>query len=219
MSNKKEIVKKDTLNTVPVAVKIIKDLAEKTPKIFIKKRKGKAGMILSYVEGGYMIKRLNEVFTPLGWSFRIIEKIIEPNEVAVLGELTVKFPNGFEITKNQFGTQERLAKMPLGDALKSAGTDSLKKCASLLGIALDVYSSILEDSSADLRGSKKNNNTTNTKKTKEEVEESIKWIKGIKHQQTLLIAKDRVEKSEDYTKEEKTNILSEINKRLKQISE
>jgi len=142
---KKELVKKDDLKIVSLPVKIIKDLSEPTPKIFIKKRQGKAGMTLSYVSGGYMIKKLNEVFTPLGWSFRIVEKIVEPNEVAVLGELTIKFPNGFEITKSQFGTKERLAKMALGDALKSAGTDSLKKCASLFGIALDVYSSILED--------------------------------------------------------------------------
>ena len=166
-----------------------------------------------------MIKKLNEVFTPLGWSFRIVEKIVEPNEVAVLGELTIKFPNGFEITKSQFGTKERLAKMALGDALKSAGTDSLKKCASLFGIALDVYSSILEDENEWLATNKKIQSQVKTeKKTEVDIKENLSWIKTVNHIQTLLIAKDRVEKSNEYTKEQKDEMISAINERYKKLS-
>jgi hypothetical protein len=138
--------------------------------------------------------------------------------VAVLGELTVKFPNGFEITKSQFGTKERLAKMPLGDALKSAGTDSLKKCASLLGIALDVYSSILEDEDGTLTSRKVTVSVKPPKKTEKDITDNIEWIKTVKHTQTLLIAKDRIEKSDEYSNEQKSQMIKTIESRLKQIS-
>lgn len=111
-----------------------------TPIEFIKKRPGKGNRDFTYVEGGYVIARLNQIFSPVGWDFEVIEHIIETKEVVVKGKLTIKdHKNGFEIAKTQYGTHPRYAEVPLGDALKAASTDCLKKCASLLGIALDVY--------------------------------------------------------------------------------
>ncbi len=111
-----------------------------TPQQFIKQRKIRGGGIANYVETGYIIARLNEAFSPLGWDFEIVEQIIEPKEVVVKGKLTIKdYKTGYSIGKTQYGTKERYAGVPLGDTLKACASDCLKKCSSLLGIALDVY--------------------------------------------------------------------------------
>ena len=60
------------------------------------------------------------------------------------------YKQGYEVSKTQYGTKERYPGVPLGDTLKAAATDCLKKCASLFGIALDVYWPELD------RGSKEN---------------------------------------------------------------
>ena len=119
-----------------------------TPKALIKTKPGRGGKAVQYVEGGYVVSRLNEAFSPLGWEFRVVEKGETPRknersaegEVWVYGELTiVDHKNNYRVTKGQYGQHPIHEKVPYGDALKAAGTDSLKKCASLLGIALDVY--------------------------------------------------------------------------------
>lgn len=123
-----------------LATSVVKSLQQPTPPDFIKTRKGKGNQEFTYVEGGYVLARLNEAFTPLGWEFEVVEQGILDHEVWVRGKLVVKdFKTGFTISKSQYGSLERRAKMPLGDALKGAATDALKKCASSFGIALDIY--------------------------------------------------------------------------------
>jgi len=124
--------------SLPAATKALIQVA--TPQEFIKQRAGKGGKAFTYVEGGYVIARLNQIFSPVGWDFEIVNERVEPNEVVVRGKLTIKdHKNGYEISKTQYGTKERHAGVPLGDTLKAAATDCLKKSASLFGIALDVY--------------------------------------------------------------------------------
>lgn len=112
-----------------------------TPQEFIKTRQGKKGKQFTYVEGGYVIAKLNQAFSPLGWDFEVVEQeVIEnPKEVWVKGKLTIKDHRGHQVSKTQYGTKEWRDGIPLGDTLKAAATDCLKKCASMLGIALDVY--------------------------------------------------------------------------------
>lgn len=110
---------------------------QNTDEIYKKERKGKGGMVV-YVEGNYVIRALNFAFL-FDWSFEIIEVREEETEISVLGKLTVNVDRK-TITKTQFGVHERRNKMSVGDTLKSAATDSLKKCASQLGIAQDIYS-------------------------------------------------------------------------------
>jgi len=119
-----------------------------TPAALIKTKPGRGGKRVSYVEGGYVISKLNEAFSPLGWEFKIVEKgtterkneSSAEGEVWVYGELTIiDHKNGYRTTKGQYGQHPIHTKVPIGDAYKAAGTDALKKCASLLGIALDVY--------------------------------------------------------------------------------
>ena len=128
---------------------LTKDLKAPTPPDYIRTRKGKGGQQFTYVPGYYVVMKLNEAFGPF-WEFRVVEHKVEEKEVYVLGRLTIKdFKTGNEINKEQFGTKERIQKngtyaSPVGDVLKSASTDALKKCASMLGVALDVYSGMIE---------------------------------------------------------------------------
>jgi hypothetical protein len=108
----------------------------------IKQRVGNFGNVLDYIEGHSVITRLNEAFDG-SWCFEIIEfRILEDkDEVLVLGKLTVDK----DVVKYQFGSSKiTRAKdtgeaVSLGDDLKSAGTDCLKKCATMLGVGLYLY--------------------------------------------------------------------------------
>lgn len=117
----------------------------KTPPEFIKKRPGAGGKQFSYVEIGYVIRKLNEAFSPLNWDFKITDKIEKPKEIIVQGELTVKDHKGNSVVKTQFGQGDFKSNVSFGDVYKAATSDALKKCASLLGVALDVYAPQLEN--------------------------------------------------------------------------
>src|SRR5439155_11548300 len=99
----------------------------------IRQRKGRNG-VLDYVEGHNVIHRLNESLDG-PWSFEMTHPEIREDEVLVLGRLSAD-----GITKMQFGvsqvTREKGsgALVSLGDDLKAAATDALKKCATFLGV-------------------------------------------------------------------------------------
>jgi len=122
-------------------------LLQRTPKNEIKMRQGRGGLQFAYVEHGYVTERLNLVFG-FNWDFEIMDKQILEDEVIVEAKLTVRTPRGQTIVKTQFGGAEikRHASGPkmgrplsIADDYKAAGSDALKKCASLLGIGLDLY--------------------------------------------------------------------------------
>jgi len=108
----------------------------------IKQRQGNFGHILDYVEGHVVTSRLNEAFEG-NWTFEIVKYRVlkDTDEVLVLGKLTAE-----GVTKMAFGSKEierskdTKAIISLGDALKAASTDALKKAASLLGVGLYLYS-------------------------------------------------------------------------------
>jgi len=107
----------------------------------IKQREGNFGKKLDYIEGHVIIQRLNEAFES-EWSFSIMKHEIlkETDEVVVLGELSTG-----SIKKSQFGSsritraRETGEIISLSDDLKAAATDSIKKCATLLGVGLSLY--------------------------------------------------------------------------------
>lgn len=80
------------------------------------------------------------------WDFEVIEHKFDLTfkQAFVLGKLTVR-TNGKSIVKMQFGTKDIMFKrgtnlpLDLGNDLKAATTSALKKCASELGVASDVY--------------------------------------------------------------------------------
>ena len=107
----------------------------------IKQREGNFGRMLDYIEGHSVIQRLNDAFEAT-WSFEILEHQILENtdEVIVLGKITAA-----DIIKSQFGSskitraRESGDMISLADDLKAAGTDALKKCATMLGVGLHLY--------------------------------------------------------------------------------
>lgn len=125
-------------------------LSQQTPAAQVRWRQGKGGRQLRYVDHAYVTRLLNNAFG-WAWDFEILEtELIHwgelPFEVRCVGRLTVH-ANGATIIKTQCGSQaieflkDGSKPVTIGDAYKGAGSDALKKCASLLGIALDMYDS------------------------------------------------------------------------------
>lgn len=122
--------------TVPALISM-----QKTAAMHIKEReKG-----LKYVDTAYMTIALNWA-TLMDWSFEILETredlIDNKQHYSVLGCVTIHTTEGKTIMKQQWGSQVLKYKMEVGDALKAAASDSMKKCASMLGIAADVYGGV-----------------------------------------------------------------------------
>ncbi len=133
---------KEVLNNTTISKSQIEFINQKTPSKYIKQRPGPSGSRLSYVEVGYVINVLNQVFS-WDWDFHIQEEQVGRNQVFVRGELTVRIKDhpivksqygGSDIRKNRDGQPINIA-----DDLKTAASDCLKKCSSLLGIAGDIY--------------------------------------------------------------------------------
>ena len=122
-------------------------MEQRTPGDAIRTRKGRGGRDFKYVTHAYVTRTLNTAFH-LNWDFEVLDTRIipetDPQEVFVRGRLTVRTKNGV-ITKEQFGSasvkRSNSQITSLGDDLKAAASDALKKCASLLGLALDLYES------------------------------------------------------------------------------
>jgi hypothetical protein len=129
----------------------------------IKQREGNFGKTLDYIEGHAVIQRLNDAFDA-DWSFNIIRHDIlkETDEVLVLGEL-----KSGDVVKNQFGSS-RITRarntgdmVSLADDLKAAATDSLKKCATMLGIGLHLYNKNVGSNQRSNGGNQSNGQSRN----------------------------------------------------------
>lgn len=134
--------------TIPktwLSEKQITRLVEKTPAQYVYKRPGKGGGTWDYVTVAYVQRVLDFAFG-FNWDFEIVQHGKEADHVWVLGKLTVYSENGErKIVKSQFGRSEVKHKqggkelLDYGNDLKAATSDALKKCASMLGIARDIY--------------------------------------------------------------------------------
>src|SRR4030042_139593 len=140
----------------------------KTPEDVIFERPARGGKNVPFVPGWWFIEQLNALFG-WNWDFEVLDQKVEGDQVWVKGKLTIHGRGGAEISKTQFGgsdvkkyAQDQQTKsgmiahkrgevIDLGDDLKAAATDALKKCATLLGIARDVYGKRekLEEGAAD----------------------------------------------------------------------
>lgn len=131
-------------------------LCGKTPDYAIKTRDDNG---FRYVPHGYVRDQLNKI-AGFDWDFEIqsafngmpytiAEQTVNgklAQYLTVLGKLTLRLRDPKKpsevlttIVKTDFGSQAWRAKMELGDALKAAASDSLKRCGLALGIALDLY--------------------------------------------------------------------------------
>jgi len=132
----------------------IQKIFNSTPKKYQYSRPGKGGGNWTYVKSSYVRKVLDSVFG-FSWDFDIETTLGEAFEIAkvtktcvVKGKLTVNVKvdgQWQKISKTQFGRAEvkmkRDSDIPLdfGNDMKAATSDCLKKCASLFGIAADIY--------------------------------------------------------------------------------
>jgi hypothetical protein len=146
----------------------LQHLLRVTPAKYIRERPAKGGGKWKYVSGGYVKKVLNLMFG-WDWSFEIMEQQILHGEAIVKGRLScridgreivkMQFGNKDIIFKRQdvlddngkpiyytdnYGKQKKKTEpsetpLSIGNDLKAAATDALKKCAAEIGIAADIY--------------------------------------------------------------------------------
>jgi len=131
---------------------VIKALVTPFPAEAIRSRRGAHGENLHYIETWRVIDRLNTAFEHC-WAFRILEWKLMENEVVVHVELEAG-----GLVKQAFGassiTRSRDSGDPvsIGDDIKSAASDGLKKAGTLFGVALHLYG---EDVQEPMETSKK----------------------------------------------------------------
>lgn len=125
-------------------------LSRPFPKEQVKQRKGNWGEMLDYVEVAPVIARLNEAFDG-HWSFRILwpqdlSFFLDPNnqkhlkEVSVLGELVAAGESKQQFGRSQVTRDSKTGEaLSISDDLKAAASDSLKKTATMLSVALYLY--------------------------------------------------------------------------------
>lgn len=107
----------------------------------VRSRQGSFDKQLNYLEGHSVIRRLNEAFNS-DWSFIILHREFNEfaDEVIVHGRITVG-----DVVKDAVGSvkvkrhKETGDLVDLGNDMKAASTDALKKASSLLGIGLYLY--------------------------------------------------------------------------------
>ncbi len=108
---------------------------------------------LSAIKVIYVVERLNDVFGLNGW--RVDNEVIETGRMVVV-RATLAIPK-YGIAIEQFGGNDNPDR---GDAYKGACTDALSKCASYLGIGMDVYKGLTDDRPRDGGGSHQNRRPT-----------------------------------------------------------
>ena len=138
-------------------------LEEKIPKKLIQQREGAGRQKLSYVSGNFVIDQLNRAFN-YAWSWSVDECWIVPStpkvwkdrqsgKETVTEQPPVAHVRGTltAMLKDEMGTYVEISKAATGSKtmiggaseqesiFKSAGTDALKKAASLFGIGAQLY--------------------------------------------------------------------------------
>lgn len=101
----------------------------------------KGGGDQTYVPAEKVIERLNRVLGVAGWSFEVVREGFTSSEAWVLGEITATI-DGVVVKRQQYGNEPITmgrSEKSTSDLMKKAGTDSLKKAATLLGVAAYLY--------------------------------------------------------------------------------
>ena len=132
--------KKDLIKKV---VEIEEILKRKFREDQIKQRPGSYKKLLDYLETHSVIERLNEAFG-LKWSWEVVKSEILEGQVYCHGKLSAKI-DGEMIVKEAFGGKEISKGNNMGDELKAAASDALKKAATMLGVGLHLYEKARKD--------------------------------------------------------------------------
>ena len=107
-------------------------------KIKVRQDPGTGNKALSYVGWHDYTRRLDALFA-LSWSFTTELAALTDTACAVKGSLTITLEDGRVLTRESYGHGAISRGFPLGDAMKTAASDSLKRCCALYGIGLSLY--------------------------------------------------------------------------------
>ena len=107
---------------------------------------------LTSIKAQYIIERLNDVFGTGGWNSS--SKIVHESEKAVVMEVTLDFGKWDILPITHYGGATIKDKQDLGDIYKSAKTDGVTKCASILGIGMDVFKGLVKPGKAETSATK-----------------------------------------------------------------
>jgi hypothetical protein len=124
-----------------------KKLREPLPTAAVSPNPLKPG--LSAIKVIYVVERLNDVFGLNGW--HMDNEVVETGRMVVV-RATLAIPK-YGIAIEQFGGNDNPDR---GDAYKGACTDALSKCASYLGIGMEVYKGLTDNRPRDGGGSRHN---------------------------------------------------------------
>ena len=122
-------------------------LKEPLPREAVSPNPQKPG--LSAIKVIYVVERLNDVFGLNGW--HVDNEVVETGQMVVV-RATLSVPR-YAIAIEQFGGNDNPDR---GDAYKGACTDALSKCASYLGIGMDVYKGLYDERPRDCGGGRQN---------------------------------------------------------------
>lgn len=205
-------------------------LSAPTPGEFVKVKPGRGGKPVKYVEGGFVVGKLNETFGPLNWDIEVLEEgqTERKNENKAEGEVWVRarltiidHVKGYKIGKTQYGQHPIHERVPIGDAKKAALTDALKKCASLLGVAADVYFKMPDeqtgggDDKPKGKGGKKE--ATGNMSSADMYQRAKQMIADCDSIQTLREWADRLAESEHYGPGPKAQLKKMIDEKISKL--
>lgn len=205
-------------------------LSAPTPPEFVRERpirSGGKGKTAKYVEVGYVQAKLNEAFGQLNWNWEILERgetsrkldKTAEGEVWVKGRLTVlDHKKGYKIFKDAFGQHPIYPGTPYGDALKSAGSDALKKAAAQgFGVAMDIYWTQLEQEPAGEKTKEEKQVEKRQEKTETQEEmfaKAKKMILACHDHATLVVWRGKIHGSKNYSNPQKVELMSLINEKV-----
>lgn len=127
---------------------VVSELDAKIPRDAISSRQGGGASKLSYLEGWYVIDRLNKTVGIGNWAYTADAQVAHTdaanNSVHYIAKvrLAVKFPNGETTEFSDYGYGDGSDKYKIGKAhelaVKEAVTDGIKRCAKNLGMSLGL---------------------------------------------------------------------------------
>jgi hypothetical protein len=130
----------NSIDTSQLPQDVMAKLKEPLPREAVSPNPQKPG--LSVIKVIYVVERLNDVFGLNGW--HVDNEVVETGRMVVV-RATLSVPR-YAIAIEQFGGNDNPDR---GDAYKGACTDALSKCASYLGIGMDVYKGLYEQGPRD----------------------------------------------------------------------
>jgi DNA recombination protein Rad52 len=122
--------------------KVVEQLESNIPREVIKQRDGGGNKKLDYLEGWYVINKMNEIFGNMNWCSETIKLDLLPAELPTYVakvRIIVKCPDGSMVYKDGTGWgADKGSRNPHEMAVKEAETDALKRAAMKFGKSLGL---------------------------------------------------------------------------------